>query len=285
MPRRSAPGRGGPAGNPWRSPVAVLGFLAVVVTVILVGGALASPEDSPAPALSSVPQATGTVDRSSLERNPIYRARPLTATCRAPEADDTETRLALLNTMADCMDAAWHPAFTARALSFQLPTRIFWTEPGRGPCGDYPGDAAAYYCWANHGIYLGAADDEHRMVLTAILAHEYGHHVQEISGLSDAAVDRMYHATSKDAVNAVSRRVELQADCFAGVWFGAARRSLPVTPDDWRLILDDFARRGDDDDDRTHGTGEHGAAWLNGGYLGRTPGHCVTWAAPAADVD
>ncbi|WP_460444344.1 neutral zinc metallopeptidase, partial [Amycolatopsis magusensis] len=179
------------------------------------------------------------------------------------------------------MDAAWHPAFTARALSFQLPTRIFWTEPGRGPCGDYPGDAAAYYCWANHGIYLGAADDEHRMVLTAILAHEYGHHVQEDAGILEYG-HQLMAGSAATACDEASRRIELQAQCFAGAFLSAQRDSLPITSSQYRAVLADARARGDDgqpDDRRDHGSGAHYAGWVARGYTQYVLSSCNTWTA------
>ncbi|MEV4176270.1 neutral zinc metallopeptidase [Nonomuraea sp. NPDC049709] len=259
----------------------MIGFIALAATLGLVLGQLAAGRP-PAPALSSTPLPGADAVTGSLERNPIYTASPLTGECRAPDA----ARPAFLHAMADCMDRSWRALQATSGLSSGLPTRVFWSEPGRGACGDYPEpDAAAFYCPVNNGIYLGVDEEENAMVLTAILAHEYGHHVQHNAGIGDAAAEREVSTPDEGTTLAISRRYELQADCFAGVWFAAVRDSLPVSAEDWQEVLADFARRGDTGDERTHGTGQHGAAWLNGGFRGGRPGHCNTWTAPAADVD
>ncbi|MFC4530957.1 neutral zinc metallopeptidase [Sphaerisporangium dianthi] len=268
---------------------ATLGLLALAVTLgIVLSTVLQAPSPGPAPALTSTPLPAGAVTWGSLERNLVYAADVPVDHCPAPPADDTRSRLVLFNALTDCMGRSWRAALRTAGVHLAEPTRVFWTRPGRGACGDYPGDAAAFYCPANQGIYLGAVDDEHWMVLSAILAHEYGHHVQEVTGIMDAEAEKEYGTTGDAVIAALSRRLELQADCFAGVWFSAVRRSLPVTGKDWGIVLEDAALRGDEEDDevrlRTHGTGEHVAAWLNGGFRGGRPGHCDTWAAPAADV-
>jgi predicted metalloprotease len=261
----------------------VLGLLAFIATLIVVLSKVITPPDDPAPALASTPLKTGVVIGSP-ERNSIYSAAALTGACPAPRADAPDTRLRFLNALTDCMDRSWPQPFEANGLPYRPPSRVFWTTPGRGPCGDYPGDAAAYYCPANEGIYLGVEEGEPSIVVAALLAHEYGHHVQEIAGIADATWQQANATSDKSVIATISRRAELQADCFAGVWFTAVHDSLPVTADNWKIVLEDFSNRGDSGAERTHGTGEHTAAWLNGGFLGGRPGHCNTWTAPAADV-
>lgn len=267
-------------------PGLVVALVAVALLIVVVGQYVFFPAPAGPSVLSSSPLSSYyDAVQGSTDRNPLYATGKLQGDCPAPEADDTRSRPDFFDTVADCMDRSWHAPFASLGMDFSPPVRVFWTKPGRGPCGDYPGPWAAYYCRGNHGIYFPRADDGDRTILTAVLAHEYGHHVQETAGIFEAA--RNASGSDEAAVLLTSRRSELQAYCFAGVWFAAVRRSFPVSPEDWEAVLMDTVKRGDPDHEgrRTHGKGENGAAWMNGGFVGGKPGHCNTWTAPAAEVD
>jgi predicted metalloprotease len=116
------------------------------------------------------------------------------------------------------------------------------------------------------------------------MAHEYGHHVQALSGImgwywQEAA------RSGKAAKLALSRRLELQADCFSAVFVGSVRDSLPAPADDWRNIVnwirDNGAKAWPTND---HGKGPNQAYWLDRGFTGGGPGSCDTWNAPASRV-
>jgi predicted metalloprotease len=123
-------------------------------------------------------------------------------------------------------------------------------------------------------------------VYARVIAHEYGHHVQEDAGILEYG-HRLMAAATAAARNEVSRRIELQAQCFAGAFLSAQRDSLPMTPSQYRAVLADARARGDDGrpaDQRDHGSGAHYAGWVARGYDGRVLSSCNTWKAPSDEV-
>jgi predicted metalloprotease len=177
-------------------------------------------------------------------------------------------------------------------MEFQPPTRVFWTTPGRSPCGEYPAPgAAAFYCPSNHAMYIGVehAQDaagglpvRYNVAYAREVAHEYGHHVQNEAGILDYGQEARMAAGSIEERNAVTRRSELQAQCLAGTFMSAVRFTFPVTLQQWQIALRDSYGRGDDPgrpDARDHGSRRHYATWLNFAYKRGPVSSCNTWAA------
>lgn len=110
-----------------------------------------------------------------------------------------------------------------------------------------------------------------------VIAHEVGHHVQNLIGSNDLEV-------RGETKNQVSVRVELQADCFAGVWGHTARASLEITDEDLSEALTAAHAIGDDalghTDERqfTHGTSEQRKRWFRLGFESGDPRQCDTFA-------
>ncbi|MCG5216969.1 neutral zinc metallopeptidase [Streptosporangium soli] len=236
--------------------------------------------------------------RARLTRNPLYGTgvmRPIS--CRAPRPSFRPSDMnRFLRAATSCLDRAWAGKFAQARARFLQPRRIFYTGRGRGPCGSYPSPgASAYYCPASMGMYIGLRDvvqsssgqnpAANPVIYLRVLAHEYGHHVQYMAGISGA---RSWEVSTKSrtAQDAYTRRSELQAQCLAGIFARSTRRSLGITSGLWRQTVQDQFGRGDDTRGgrNDHGTGAHYAAWLNHGYrYGRVP-YCNTWAASASDV-
>ncbi|GAA4230612.1 hypothetical protein FHR32_003633 [Streptosporangium album] len=234
-----------------------------------------------------------------LKRNPLYGTgtmRP--TTCRAPRPSTRPAdMLNYLNAVTGCLDRAWSGKFSQAGAVFLQPRRVYWSRPGRGPCGTYPNPRfAAYYCPSNRGMYIGLTHlieqtgqtdpASNHVPYLAVLAHEYGHHVQTMAGIGGAwwweVADK-----SKTAQNAYSRRNELQAQCMAGVFVRTVRTSLGVTGARWNEVLQTEYSRGDDQGGggiRDHGTGDHYAGWLQQGWKYARIGYCNTWAVPASQV-
>ncbi|MFJ2030587.1 neutral zinc metallopeptidase [Streptosporangium sp. NPDC087985] len=234
-----------------------------------------------------------------LKRNPLYGTGTMRPTsCRAPQPSTRPADMfAYLNAVTGCLDRAWAGKFSQAGAAFLEPRRVFWSRPGRGPCGTYPASgAAAYYCPSNRGMYIGLTHliqqsdrvdpAENHVPYLAVLAHEYGHHVQEMAGIGGAWWWEVYDR-SKAAQESHSRRSELQAQCLAGVFVRTVRTSLGVTGARWNEVLQIDYGRGDDQGrggPRDHGTGDHYAAWLHQGWKYARVGYCNTWAVPASQV-
>lgn len=123
-------------------------------------------------------------------------------------------------------------------------------------------------------------------VYARVIAHEYGHHVQDRAGIllyGDQQIESGDEATG----NAASRRIELQAQCFAGAFLGTERDTLPMTREQYVAMIIDVRGRGEDrkpPDERDHGSGRHYAGWVVTGFNGRDLTVCNTWIAPPSKV-
>lgn len=127
----------------------------------------------------------------------------------------------------DSLNRTWEPRFRQANIAFTQPTLKFYTGAVRSGCGAAQSAMGPFYCPADQGIYidtsfydelerkLGAGGDFARYY---VIAHEYGHHVQALTGV-DTQVRRAQQQRPSQA-NAIQVRMELQADCYAGVWAG-----------------------------------------------------------------
>ncbi len=120
-----------------------------------------------------------------------------------------------------------------------------------------------------------------------VVAHEVGHHVQDEQGIL-AQVNSVRERSSERQSNALSVRIELQADCYAGVWAHDSQQALKVTDQDIRDALDTAARIGDDalqkaaqgrvvPDSFTHGTSEQRQTWFFRGFKTGDDNQCDTF--------
>jgi uncharacterized protein len=289
-PRRAPAGAAGTV-------VAVLGGLAALsvlasLSFALFGGQRAEPRDTA--------NRLRPGSRQAALAGPLYRSGALARLgCRLPPIRDRDetSMLRFLTTLSDCLDRTWAGQFArADIAGFAVPQRVFWSVSGSSPCGSYPAPgASAFYCPVNDTMYVGLTDIvetaggepvSHYAVYARVIAHEYGHHVQEDAGILEYGHGLMASAplaTRREA----SRRIELQAQCFAGAFLSAERDTLPVTRAQYRAVLADGRARGDDrrpHDERDHGSGRHYAGWVARGYDGRTLAFCNTWTAPSPDV-
>lgn len=275
----------------------MLGSLAAVFVIAILGMAMYGQEGRGATGEGGAPD--GTASRSAATANKLYSTGVLTpVACRAPRIapGSDESMRRFMNVLAGCLDVSWQRQFTKGDLRFTPPERVFWSEPGRSPCGSYPqSGAAAFYCPANNSMYVGlahvveTAGDEpvsNYAVYARVITHEYSHHVQEQAGIL-AYGHRLLGRRSATGRTDASRRIELQAQCLAGVFLGAERSSLPMTARQYVAMMNDVRGRGDDDqppDERDHGSSLHYAGWVEKGFRNRVLSACNTWTAPASAV-
>lgn len=193
-----------------------------------------------------------------------------------------------------CMEEAWAPAMQRATLPYFRPKLEFpegtdWTSP----CGSVSaGAVAAFYCAQNATIYMpfaGLQSEQHGAhpgVYLALFAHEYGHHVQALSGVWEAYWDERYDAgADTDAGLELSRRSELQAQCFSGMFLAA---TYPRGSVDDNILREarTTQNRGDHTAGapRDHGSDEHATAWWEQGAQKNRTGYCNTWLAESVDV-
>ena len=185
--------------------------------------------------------------------------------------------------LADTEDT-WGEIFAQRGATYPKPTLVLFTEATQSACGVGQAAMGPFYCPNDRKVYLDLSffhDLETRFgapgdfAQAYVVAHEVGHHVQTITGLSDRLARARQNGSEREA-NALSVRQELQADCYAGVWgHYAARRGL-LEPGDAEEGLQAAAAIGDDRLQRqtqgrvvpesfTHGSSEERVRWLRRG--------------------
>jgi uncharacterized protein len=203
---------------------------------------------------------------------------------------------AFFDSALPCLDAAWQPVMAQAGLPFfrpsiEYPEGTSWSSP----CGSVASDngvVAAFYCGKNNTLYMpyeGLQTEmygPHPGVYLAVLAHEYGHHVQAMSGVLDTYSQARYEAGVDSGPGLeLSRRLELQAQCFSGMFMAASfgRGSVNDT------ILDEARttqNRGDHTAGRPrdHGSDANTSAWWEQGAQKNRTFQCNTWKSPPADV-
>lgn len=281
--------------TPWAAPLGVCAaamVLTVVVCSLLAGTrpAVAGPTSTPELEEASAP-VSGTLAHNRL--NTLADLPGYGCAVPAIAENDDASMAAFMGALTDCLDATWQVGLGP---AFGRPDRVFWDSPGRSPCGDFPASgASAFYCPVNQGMYIGTSDVVSASgfapvsmytIYARVLAHEYAHHVQNRAGIL-AVVWDLRAGASPARANEVTRRAELQAQCLAGAYFHAGRLAPPVDADQWESALEDSRARGEDakpERERSHGTGDSYAGWLDRGFTTGAPASCDTWKADRSDV-
>jgi predicted metalloprotease len=219
--------------------------------------------------------------------------RPVT---RSSAADDKAYQFASV-VLADTEDV-WTALFKAGGQSYTAPGMVIYSNATSTGCGTGQAAMGPFYCPADQKVYLdldffnelgsrfGAAGD---FAQAYVIAHEVGHHVQTLLGTS-AKVQRARSGASEEESNALSVRMELQADCYAGVWAHHAQRTQAILePGDLEEALTAASAVGDDTIQRrssgrvvpesfTHGTAEQRQRWFRTGFDTGSVNNCDTFS-------
>ncbi|WP_423142826.1 neutral zinc metallopeptidase [Parablastomonas sp. CN1-191] len=189
------------------------------------------------------------------------------------------------------LNKTWAPLFAQANIKFADPTLHFYSRMGRSGCGTAQSAMGPFYCPEDQGIYLDTEfykqmDQElgatGQFARDYVIAHEYGHHVQNLTGLSDQI--RSAQQQNPDRANDLSVRLELQADCYAGVW--AAKNRDRLEPGDMESGLNAAHQIGDDvltkgrapESAFTHGSAAQRMQWLKKGLDTGNEDACDTFA-------
>jgi predicted metalloprotease len=187
----------------------------------------------------------------------------------------------------------WADIFKANGQQYEAPTLVFYSQNGQSGCGAAQSAMGPFYCPADHRIYLDTdffKEMEQRFnapgdfPIGYIIAHEVGHHIQTITGQADR-IRKAQRSASEAQGNALQVQMELQADCYAGVW--AARDTNLMEPGDLEEGMRAAEAIGDDTlqkaagrrpvpESFTHGTSEQRMAWLRRGLQSGDPAKCDT---------
>lgn len=199
--------------------------------------------------------------------------------------------------LADTEDT-WTAIFHAAGRPYEVPRLVLFTGATATACGTGQAAMGPFYCPADRRVYIDLAFyDDLRQRFHApgdfaqayVIAHEIGHHVQNLLGVSDK-VQRARSRLSAREGNALSVRLELQADCFAGVWAHHADRSRKVLEaGDVEEALTAAAAIGDDrlqkqaqgyavPDSFTHGSATQRVRWFRTGLAEGSVRACDTFS-------
>ncbi|WIY03330.1 neutral zinc metallopeptidase [Amycolatopsis mongoliensis] len=197
-----------------------------------------------------------------------------------------------------CLDAMWSRMLGAVNLPFRSPNLSVPQSLSESstPCGGggTTTGVTPFYCPSNDTIYMPMDRIEidvwgnHPGPYLSILAHEYGHHVQNLAGITEAYGNQRYDAGADSAVGLeLSRRMELEAQCFSGMFLGSASVSggsvdKNIYNEAWNAQDrgDDYARNGK----RDHGSAKHNISWWQHGATKNRNQQCNTWLSASGDV-
>lgn len=200
--------------------------------------------------------------------------------------------------LADTEDT-WRVLFRRMNREYRDPTLVLFTGAVQSACGMAGAAVGPFYCPADEKLYLDlgffrALRDRFRapgdFAQAYVIAHEVGHHVQTLLGISEQVREAQRRAGRAEA-NALSVRQELQADCLAGVWAHHAERTRQILePGDVEEALNAAAAIGDDQlqrqaqgrvapDSFTHGTSTQRVRWFKTGFTSGELRRCDTFAA------
>lgn len=189
----------------------------------------------------------------------------------------------------------WTDIFKAEGQQYPPPTLVFYTQNGQSGCGAAQSAMGPFYCPADQRIYIDTDffnEMESRFnapgdfPIGYIIAHEVGHHIQTITGTADKVRAAQSRASEAEG-NALQVKMELQADCYAGVW--AARDTNLMEAGDLEEGMRAAEAIGDDTlqkaagrrpvpESFTHGSGEQRMVWLRKGLSTGDPAQCDTFS-------
>lgn len=215
----------------------------------------------------------------------------------APQPSAYDDRVAAV---AGSTEDVWNRLFRENNLEggeYPEPGVILYTKGVNSGCGYAPSAVGPFYCPADQRIYLDTSffDDLRTRFRVQgdfpgdyVMAHEVGHHVQHVTGIIEEA-NRAKRGQSEVIQNQLQVRIELQADCFAGLWANEARGNLE--PGDIEEALNAAEAIGDDrlqrqagqtvnPDTFTHGTSAQRMAWFRQGFDNGSLAACDTFSQP-----
>lgn len=288
------------------------GVLTVVLIASLVGFSLLPP--APAPATGTDQQAAGPAGTPSARPTPTPSPTPTPPKLTSP-GDSPLYRLELnvvacptftpregrvpaaelrgyLQSVVDCLSASNREALQRAGLPTIAPTLAEDAELGSSACthGEEPEGWAALYCGANNVIYYHPDWQEKDGPYVGVIAHEYAHHLQWLTGvlalLNEEEIATRSQPNGKLKENELSRRTELQAQCIAGATLQGSWS--PLRSD--RGYQDFLASTSmmTPDGAATHGTGRANTRWITAGATSNGPTHyqaCNTFIVPADQVE
>lgn len=224
---------------------------------------------------------------------PTQQEQPVTF---SPEEEKLKEFMSVV--LADTEDV-WGALFRSSGQPYQPPKLVLFSGAVESACGFAEAAMGPFYCPADQKLYLDMSffndlaqrhDAPGDFAQAYVVAHEVGHHVQTLLGISDKVHAARQRGGEAEG-NVMQVKMELQADCFAGVWAHHANQARQILePGDTEEALAAAAGVGDDrlqkqargyvvPESFTHGSSEQRVRWFNRGMQSGDPGQCDTFKA------
>ena len=215
-----------------------------------------------------------------------------------PQTAEDETAADFVSVILADTEDVWKPIFKQNGGQYQPPKLVLFNDRVQSACGVNSAQAGPFYCPGDHQAYLdlGFLNELQRLgakgdfAVAYVIAHEIGHHVQNLTGTMDK-VRHVQMQSNKTQGNAYQVMAELQADCYAGVWAHHAHKDRKVLESgDIEEGINAAAAIGDDaltkgrvhPDSFTHGTSQQRMEWLQRGLKSGDINQCDTFTAMGA---
>jgi predicted metalloprotease len=219
----------------------------------------------------------------------VGSARPEAPVASSPAEDSL---VQFVSFVLDDAQATWDSLFRADGRPYTPAILVLYRDRTPTACGTGEAASGPFYCPGDQQVYLDLAffDELHQRFGAAgdfaqayVVAHEIGHHVQTITGTSQQVRQMQQRAPAQ--ANALSVQLELQADCYAGVWAHATNRRARMEQGDLEEGLRAAAAVGDDRlssgraprESFTHGSSAERARWFRRGFDSGRPDDCDTF--------
>jgi predicted metalloprotease len=203
-------------------------------------------------------------------------------------------------------EVEWKDIFAKDGRTYRAPKLVMYSGSTDARCGPAQSAMGPFYCPIDEKVYLDtsffreiqsrfkgcdAGSKSCNFAQAYVIAHEVGHHVQNLLGILPRVQQQQQASQNKAAANHLQVEVELQADCFAGIWANRSEQQWKLLePGDVEAALRTAAAIGDDTlqrqaqgrvvpDSFTHGTSAQRQRWFNAGFKGGTVASCNTFGA------
>jgi predicted metalloprotease len=279
-----------------------LAAIVVATLVALLSACGASPASKKAADTTTTRPTTTTTEPAldpSIDGAEIDQLPTVPSPTSKPNRPDLSTvagQRAFLQQVFGDIQSVWSQEFTTAGMAYSPARLVLFSSQVATACGNESSSVGPFYCPGDGTVYLdisffkslesqfGASGD---FAEAYIVAHEVGHHIQNLVGITGRVAAA--EAANPSATNALSVRVELQADCFAGVWAHSADERDLLEPGDIeealhaaQVVGDDFLAQASgaavDPDSWTHGSSAQRRQWLTTGYEKGKPDDCVAFA-------
>ncbi len=215
-----------------------------------------------------------------------------------PQGQSSDETTAFVRTVLAETEDTWGKIFSSAGETYEKPTLVLFAGQVRSACGNASSASGPFYCPVDRKVYLdtdffreldrrfGASGD---FAQAYVIAHEVGHHVQNLTGVLPE-FNRQRQSMGETEANKMSVRVELQADCYAGIWGKSTQQKGILETGDLEEALNAAHQIGDDTlqkksqgyvvpDSFNHGTSAQRAEWFKRGFDSGLLEDCDTFSA------